>query len=526
MYRLIYVEPDSAVHETVRQALVGSPLPFAFMPVTDLDTAAIAARDRPVDAVLIALSNDAGAIATIGHCRSLFADQPLIVLTDAGDLAFARDALRAGAQDVVVKTERALAVLSRILLYAIERAGAEARRRRLEVETATLEALLDTLFAHTSDGLVQLDAAGTVRRLSASAADLLGLDRAASPGSRLATHLHQKHAPRLAALLENGRAAGEAAHATVSVAATSRLLAIEPLALDLETNDPPHLLRLAELAADFAGDDPPPAPAAAAPRSGRPVEARTTAPRRADADTAVLERPVEAPAAPSTAAATRPAALIAALDRSATWRVAHSTGESASWGFLVPDPKSAPAIARLGAVGRDDPEVALALDGLQLRAWQRLASDCPARLPARPALEVSYGTAASRSHLERYLADLDALPEHFAPGAHLVLVHAPKGIHVPTLGKTIRALEASRGKPALQLPDLDSDYRALILGQLALLILDCADLKRALAKDGKALSSFLARARKEGCATLVRGASGTLGEALRSRLGVDLTADG
>ncbi len=101
----------------------------------------------------------------------------------------------------------------------------------------------------------------------------------------------------------------------------------------------------------------------------------------------------------------------------------------------------------------------------------------------------------------------------------------PKGIYVPTLGKTIRAMGSSHGKPALHLPELDTDYRSLVLGHLSSMSMALDDLKRALARDAKQVATFLARARNEGCRTIVRGATGPLAEALRTRLGIDMTVE-
>jgi hypothetical protein len=79
------------------------------------------------------------------------------------------------------------------------------------------------------------------------------------------------------------------------------------------------------------------------------------------------------------------------------------------------------------------------------------------------------------------------------------------------------------GKPALHITEPEADYRSLTFGHLTLVVMDVADLKRALAKDGKQVAALLERMRREGCLSVVRGATGALAEALRSRLGVDMT---
>ena len=534
MYRLIHIEPDEAARRAVLRILAESPLPFAIDNATDLDAAAEAATARPVDAVLLGLAPRADALPLIDRCRTLFEQLPLIVVTETADLAFACEALRAGAQDVVVKHDRALAVLSRILLYAIERAGAAARRRNLEIEAATSRALLDALFANTSECFVQVDEAGTIERSSGAAARLIGLATPPPPGCRLVSRVHHQEAARLTALLDGPKPPSESASSTFrfAIEGTTRLLEVQPLRLDLETGHRPHLLKLTEIAADFAGEI-----ADESPRPPLPSADQAIASARAASGVALAERRPEPPlqpgvrpqsqslATPPMTAVTRPLALIEALARTATWRVVESTGDSTAWGFLVPDPKSVAALARLAAISRDDPDIALACDRLRLRAWKKLVINAPGQLPALPALELGYGTSTSGPHLGHFLGKAMTLPGGLGERWQLCLSQLPKGVYVPTLVKTIRAI-AERGKPALQLPDLAADYRQLPFGQLALLILDVGHLKAALARDSKAVAALFARAGDDGCRTMVRGASGPLAEALRSRLGIDLTVDG
>ncbi len=534
MYRLIHIEPDDIAHQAVLQALAESPLAFTVERASDPEAAAALAGERTVDAVLVASTPQPGAITAIDHCRTIFAAQPLIVLAETADLAFAREALRAGAQDVVVKQDRALAVLSRIILYAIERAGADARRRSLEREVAVAAALVDAVFANTSDCLIQVDETGAIARSSPSAANLLGLATSPPPGCLSRTLVNRREAARLQALLADATTAGEAGPATFafSVDGTTRLLEVQPLRLDLEARHPPRLLKLAELAAEFAIEGADERPAAnPGPAAGcNPAASRNHSTEAASTSTQPSAARTTAPVRPSTtppmAAATRPMALLEALARTATWRVAQSTGEGAGWGFLLPDAKSAATLARVESVSRDDPDVALGVDRLRLRAWKKLMINAPGQLPALPALELGYGTSTNRPHLDHFLGKAVTLPGGLGDRWQLVLTHVPKGVYVPTLAKTIRALATDGGKPALQLPDLESDYRELVFGQLRLLIVDLAPLKAALARDSKAVAALLARAGNEGCKTMVRGASGPLAEALRSRLGVDLTVDG
>lgn len=571
MNRVIHISSDEAAHRVVLRALAESPLPFDVERAVDPTAAAALAGDCPVDAVLVALPTQAAALDVIGECRITFAAQPLIVLTDSADFAFARAALRAGVQDVVLKSDGALAVLPRILLYAIERAGAEARREQLQTAFATLAAVLDAVLGGTSEAVLQTDAQGTIERSSPGAAELLGFATLPADGVRLSTCLQRQDAARLQAFLDAAAISpeagfGPAATFNILIDGVTRVLEFRALPVGVDTAEPPRLLELNEVTADFAvdldatndsngggdgdwhdgGRERPPASAPAGPRarSGsastvdlvsasnvRPVVMpQTIQTEAAGDDLATLEQPDKAAsdapreaAAASSAQADRPLELIEQLRRTATWRLAISAGDDAPWGFPVPDQASVAVMTQLAKAIRDDLKLALAFDTLQINAWQALARSAPDRLPACLALEVSYATSANRPHLERLLADVATLPGDVAARVRLVVGHVPKGIYVPTLAKTIRAVGDSHRKPSLHLPELDSDYRALVFRQLELMLLDVVDLKHALAKNGKAAASLLARAKKEGCATLVRGASGSLAQALRNRLGVDLT---
>jgi PAS domain-containing protein len=528
MYRLRHIETDPAARRAVLEALAASPLPFAVE-----HAAAVAlpppAGESPVDALLLGTGGLADPLAAIGFCRQADPDRPIILLTDTADLGFARAALRAGAQDVVQQHERALAVLSRILLYAIERAGAELRHRRLQAEAAGLKALLDAVVAGPCDGILQTDADGGIERLSPAAAALLGTAWPPPPGASLAEGVHPAQRARLATFLR-GAGSPDARPAVFSfgAACASRQLELAPIALAGTPDPAPRLFRLAAFEASFGVED---------------VKATTASAARGSA-LACPRSPARTPAAPSpgtplpatppeagAAAAARGAgpsaggalAQLQALAATARWQVDLTGGRDEPLGVLAADPAMAAALDGLVAAARENAELALACDTLRLNAWRGLAAARPDDMPKRLLLEVSYATAASRPHLERLSAAIEAAAAGLAGRLQLVLHGVPRGIHLPTLAKTIRAMGAVHGRPGVQLPDLDADYRALALGQLGLLVLTLGDLKRALTHDAKAVAAFLARSRSEGCRSLVRGASGSLAEALRTRLGIDMT---
>jgi PAS domain-containing protein len=542
MYRLRHIEAEPAARKAVLTALADSPLPFTVEPVADPATPPPADGEPPVDALLLGTGGLADPLAAIGVCRHGFPDRPIILLTDVADLGFARAALRAGAQDVVQQHERALAVLSRILLYAIERAGAELRHRRLQAEAAELKALLDAVVARPFEGILQTDAVGTIERLSPAAAALLGTRLPPAPGAGLAEHVEPTDRARLAAFLAGaGTCGGEPAIFTFGPQGAKRQVEVAPIALAGTVEPAPRLFRLAALDAAFGVDEAPAAAIAdeacqrrtapsaldeagqpgATPASGGSAGTEPTPSGRAAA-AASVRRPA-AHATPSGPPALGALAQLQALATTATWHGTTTSGGGGPFGVLACDAATAATLERLTAAARENVDLALACDTLRLNAWRDLAALCPAAVPERLLLDVSYTTAASRPHFERLLAAIHADAASLAGRFQLLLQGVPKGIHVPTLGKTIRAMGTSHGRPAVQLPDLNADYRPLVLGQLEVLVLTLADLKFALAHDAKALAAFLARSRSEGCRSLVRGATGPLAEALRNRLGIDMT---
>jgi signal transduction histidine kinase len=85
------------------------------------------------DAVLLDLGlPDSEGLGTLFSLRERAPETAIVVLTGAGDEELGLRALRAGAQDYLIKGETGAALLARSVLYAIERARAAAEIRRLE----------------------------------------------------------------------------------------------------------------------------------------------------------------------------------------------------------------------------------------------------------------------------------------------------------------------------------------------------------------------------------------------------------
>lgn len=539
MHQLLHIEADETVRRSVQVALAEGPLPFTVTARACLTEDITAAP--PPDALLLGVSAGCDVAAAIERCRIVFSTAPIVVLAEVADLAFARTALRAGAHDVVTRSEKALAVLSRILVYAIERHVSETRGRAFEQSAANLARLLDALLAAPADAVVQTDAVGTIERLSPTAAALLGLDLETAIGTGLAEHLPWSERPRLAAMLHTERVASQPQPASfgVTVGGIKRVLELEPTIIVDQPADGPKLFKVSEVAADFAIDETEPEVATTrraaaspalvaecepAPAAEQPQRVQAMPERQCQPSPVSVARDEVAAVVPEEDGGQRALSLVQGLAQTASWRCGQTSGSGEAYGFLSADAGSAQTLAQLATTIAEDVDLAIAVDALQITAWKTIAASAPNSLPKHLALEVSYGTAANRPHFDQLQAQIAKLPAALAKQFVLTLKGVPRGIYVPTLAKTIRAMGTSHGKPALHLADLEADYRSLALGHLSMVVISIADLKRALAKDGKQVAALLERMRREGCRSVVRGATGALAEALRSRLGIDMTA--
>ncbi|CAA7611885.1 conserved hypothetical protein [Candidatus Terasakiella magnetica] len=83
---------------------------------------------------------DATGIQSVTRLKSHAPDKALVVLTSLDDERVAQEAIRAGAQDYVVKSDAGLTLLPRVIRHAIERQQAQTA---LEISRRTAQALLD-----------------------------------------------------------------------------------------------------------------------------------------------------------------------------------------------------------------------------------------------------------------------------------------------------------------------------------------------------------------------------------------------
>lgn len=95
-----------------------------------------------IDGVLLDLGlSDSEGLATLSKVQARSADLPIIVLTGLDDQALAENAVRAGAQDYLLKCQLAGDLLCRSIRYAIERKRADKALREMEKRARTQEKL-------------------------------------------------------------------------------------------------------------------------------------------------------------------------------------------------------------------------------------------------------------------------------------------------------------------------------------------------------------------------------------------------
>ncbi|MGH7163216.1 MAG: response regulator, partial [Planctomycetota bacterium] len=197
--RILLVEDDPADARRIARALRE-----AEGETTPLETAGtlaegiVKARAGAFDVMLLDLAlPDAGGLFTVRRAREALPDLAIVVLTATEDASLARRAVRAGAQDYLVKEKDGPEVVRRALRYAVERRAAARESERaiaghyeellrakesLLAQNRIVQCVLDSI----SDGVVVADRDGNFLVFNAAGARISGVGALESSPERWA----------------------------------------------------------------------------------------------------------------------------------------------------------------------------------------------------------------------------------------------------------------------------------------------------------------------------------------------------
>jgi DNA-binding response OmpR family regulator len=144
----LLVEDNPGDARLIKEALIEMGRPHLHLDwVERLDAAVARLLQQKFDVVLLDLSlPDSQGLHTVREIERAAPQTPVVVLTGLDDEAVALEAVRAGAQDYLVKSDVAGHLLARVIRYAIE-------RNRIGQRLRQSESRLDALFEHMNSGV-------------------------------------------------------------------------------------------------------------------------------------------------------------------------------------------------------------------------------------------------------------------------------------------------------------------------------------------------------------------------------------
>ncbi|HYC77669.1 MAG TPA: response regulator, partial [Planctomycetota bacterium] len=154
--------------------------------VTALAQVADASRGRSPDVVLLDLGvDDSDGLLTLDRVRSVMGgDVPVVVLTGVDDDGVALRAVRAGAEDFLVKGEVDGVRLGRCIRQAVARHRRRPNEESAEPQGGVRSPDLEALVAASPDGMAVVDADGVLLFANRAAFEALGLKAADGAGAR------------------------------------------------------------------------------------------------------------------------------------------------------------------------------------------------------------------------------------------------------------------------------------------------------------------------------------------------------
>ena len=166
--RLLVIEDNRGDQRLIEIKLAEAMVPWQVVCCSTLAEALARAPFDDFDCVLSDLGlPDASGIESVLALKAHAPAKALVVLTSLDDERVAQEAIRAGAQDYVVKSDAGLSLLPRVIRHAIERQQSQSA---LEAQRRTTQALLDA----SHDYALLIDANGDIVTLNAQAAQHLG----------------------------------------------------------------------------------------------------------------------------------------------------------------------------------------------------------------------------------------------------------------------------------------------------------------------------------------------------------------
>jgi PAS domain S-box-containing protein len=188
--QLLMVEDNPADVDLVREWLpTEGPVRFELSSVARLAEALIHVRDKRVDLVLLDLGlPDSQGLGTFQKMKAQAPDVPMVVCTGTDDREMAALAVRAGAQDYLVKGQAQGNLLVQALLYAVER-----NRAARDVVRAQKE--WERTFDAVPDLITLVDANHVILRANRSMAARLGTTPEALVGRRCYEAVHGSASP-------------------------------------------------------------------------------------------------------------------------------------------------------------------------------------------------------------------------------------------------------------------------------------------------------------------------------------------
>ena len=166
--RLLIIEDNPGDQRLIEIELADAMLGWTTRCCSTLAEALRLAPFNDFDCILSDLGlPDASGIQSVLTLKSAAPDKALVVLTSLDDERVAQEAIRAGAQDYVVKSDAGLTLLPRVIRHAIER---QQTQGAMEALHRTTQALLDA----SHDVALLLDSEGRIITLNAEAEQYLG----------------------------------------------------------------------------------------------------------------------------------------------------------------------------------------------------------------------------------------------------------------------------------------------------------------------------------------------------------------